>query len=302
MSSTPVDTVSQVHAQAVERALQSVCKTRYGGDDPVSKATAYALESNGKRVRPLLCILAAEATGGRTADALPGAVAVEMVHTYSLVHDDLPCMDDDDLRRGRPTTHKVHGEATALLAGDALLTDAFALLADDGTAFGLERSSLPESRRLAQVRELALAAGGSGMVLGQALDMHWTARGGYHRSDLERVHSQKTGRLLAAAAALGGLAGSATPAQIDALRAFGTGLGLAFQILDDLLDEAPSTGKSRGKDRAAGKLTYLSLMSVAEARAEAYRLTRDAVGALAVLGPAAKPLIALADALLNRTH
>lgn len=302
MTTAASTTDSRSHASSVERALLAICKARYSGNDPVAKATHYALESTGKRVRPLLCLLAAEATGGKLEDALPAALAVEMVHTYSLVHDDLPCMDDDDLRRGRPTTHKVHGEAIALLAGDALLTDAFALVAGDGMAFGLARSGLADGKRLAQVAELAAAAGGGGMVLGQALDMSWTARGGYSKNDLERIHLEKTGRLLAAAAVLGGLAGCAAPAQLEALRTFGSNLGLAFQILDDLLDDHPTTGKSQGKDKATGKLTYLSLMSAAEARSEADRRTRAAIGALAGVGLAPGPLAEFADSLLNRTR
>jgi geranylgeranyl diphosphate synthase type II len=284
----------------IDKGLNLLCEARYAGDDPVSRAARYAMQSGGKRTRPLLCLLTTEAVGGSVEDGLPAALAVEMIHTYSLVHDDLPCMDDDDLRRGRATTHKVHGEATALLAGDALLTDAFSLLSESGSAFGLGDNDVPDARRLAQVRELATAAGGLGMVLGQALDLHWTARGGYGKADLEKIHREKTGRLLAASSVLGAIAGNATKPQIEACRTFGSALGLAFQILDDLLDDTPATGKSQGKDRAAGKLTYLSLMTPAAARSEAALRTREAVDALRTAGLDAGALAEFAQALLSR--
>jgi len=295
---------------AFEQALAACIQTRYSGDTNVDQAVRYALAGGGKRVRPVLCLLTAEALGAASAAAMPAALALEFVHTYSLVHDDLPCMDDDDLRRGRPTVHKAHGEATALLAGDALLTDAFALLTDEEGRFGLPTALLPVSSpalspaaRVHLVRELAEAAGGAGMVLGQGLDLYWTARAGASRSDLDNVHSRKTGYLLGAATAMGGAAAGAEAAVLARLRSFGRLLGLAFQVLDDLLDEASSMGKSPGKDRAAGKLTYLTLMSREEAQAAADRYTVEAAKQLTdVAGLDPAPLHAFAQALLQRTH
>jgi len=287
---------------AFEQALTTCIKTRYSGNAHVDQAVRYALAGGGKRVRPVLCLLTAEALGVASDIAMPAALALEFVHTYSLVHDDLPCMDNDDLRRGRPTVHKAHGEANALLAGDALLTDAFALLADEEGGFGFP-AALPPAARVRLVRELAEAAGGAGMVLGQGLDLYWTARTGADRPDLDGVHLRKTGYLLGAAAAMGGAAAGAGAAALVRLRTFGRLLGLAFQVLDDLLDEASGIGKSPGKDRATGKLTYLTLMSREEAQTAADRYTEDAIKQLVdVAGLDPDPLYAFAHKLLQRTH
>ncbi|MBM4250565.1 MAG: polyprenyl synthetase family protein [Deltaproteobacteria bacterium] len=250
-------------------ALASHIERHYAGTDPVTAAIKYALLAGGKRVRPALCLMTAKALGGDPERALPAALAVEFVHTYSLVHDDLPCMDNDDLRRGKPTTHKVFGEAQALLAGDSLLTDAFGLIA-----------AHPQLSTAAMVKELAHAAGGRGMVLGQSLDLYWTARQGASRADLDRIHELKTGRLLGCAAALGALAVEAPMPSVERLRRFGEGLGLAFQITDDLLDEAATTGKSAGKDKESGKLTYLAMMPPNAARDAAALVSAAAMAEL----------------------
>ena len=321
-----------------EAALGRFLAERYGGERTLPASVRYVLEGPGKRVRPVLCLLASEAVAGAPVpSAMDAALAVEMVHCYSLVHDDLPCMDDDDLRRGRPTAHKVYGEANALLTGDALLTDAFALLAaasgvhhptglrpvgapvqgaePPGPPRGEEawvasggqgaEPPGPPAVRLAMVAELATAAGGAGMVLGQSLDLHWTARPGATRAALDEIHGLKTGALLGAAAAMGALAGGGNGAVARSFRVAGRALGLAFQILDDLLDDAATTGKSAGKDQAAGKLTYLALMSPAEARAAADQATAAALAALAdvALAPAGRAeLEAFVGALLRRTR
>jgi geranylgeranyl pyrophosphate synthase len=277
-----------------DEAFAAEVARRYAGDGALETACRYALEGGGKRVRPLVCLLAAQAFGGSVEGALPAAIALEMAHTYSLVHDDLPCMDDDDLRRGRPTVHKVFGEATALLVGDALLTDAFAVVAD---APGLDAA-----RRVALVRELASAAGGRGMVRGQALDLHWTARAGATAVDLDEVHALKTGRLLGAAAAMGAVSAGAEASASAAFRRFGALVGLAFQIRDDLLDERGGTGKSPGKDREQGKLTYLAVMSAPEAARAAARVTDEARGAIAGVGADTEPLVAFATELLERVQ
>ncbi|MDQ3230724.1 MAG: polyprenyl synthetase family protein [Pseudobdellovibrionaceae bacterium] len=266
----------------------------YSAPTRLHAACRYALAGQGKRIRPLLAMAATEAVGSSWEKALPAAMALEFVHTYSLVHDDLPCMDDDDLRRGRATTHKVFDEATALLVGDALLTDAMGLL--------LETPDVPSATLVELVKTLSLAAGGRGMVYGQDLDMHWTGRSGFTAEDLDAIHLNKTGALIAAACALGGLVGQAAPDVVEGLRTFGSQLGLAFQIIDDLLDNSGTTGKSQGKDADSGKLTYLSLMPHDEAHARAERLTEEALQNLLSWGERGSALRLLAMKLLQRSY
>jgi geranylgeranyl pyrophosphate synthase len=264
----------------------------YPDEQSLHQACRYALAGQGKRIRPLFAMAAAEAVGAHAEQALTVAIAAEMIHTYSLVHDDLPCMDDDDMRRGRATTHVIYDEATALLAGDALLTDAFFVVADD--------DELSVTARAKAVAHLARAAGGRGMVKGQALDMHWTGRSDFTRDDLDSIHINKTGALIAASCSLGAIAADADQSTIEMLERFGRGLGLVFQIIDDLLDGEAGTGKSLGKDAFAGKLTYLSLMSHEEAKAYAKRLTDETIAVLSPLGPKADALRELGLALLDR--
>lgn len=280
-------------------ALATCLNQRYASTSGVDDAVRYVMGNGGKRVRPALCLLSAEAVGGNPNLALPAALALEFVHTYSLVHDDLPCMDDDDVRRGKPTAHKVFGDANALLVGDALLTDAFAVLSDEGSLFGVP-AALEATTRLALVRELALAAGGAGMVLGQSLDLRWTARAGAGKSQLDEIHRKKTGYLLGAAAAMGALAGGASPEVVRRFREFGRMTGLAFQILDDLLDDSDATGKTKGKDQASGKLTYLALITRAEAEQVADRCTRDAIAQIEGTALPTEALIRFAQKLLTR--
>ena len=276
-------------------------------DSPLPEAIRHAALGGGKRIRPAVALAAAAAVGGRAGDALPAAAAVEMIHTYSLIHDDLPCMDDDDWRRGRATVHVAYGEAAAVLAGDSLQAQAFETLArppedpGPGPATGTEGV-----RRLESVRRLAVAAGYRGMVGGQALDIE-AERRSPDAAGLEAIHRRKTGALLGAAAALGALAGGGDPEQVESLDRFGAELGLVFQIVDDLLDEEATTdalGKSAGKDRAAGKATYPALHGAAGARAEALRRTRAARQRLREI-PRAHPegvrlLHLLADRVLHR--
>ncbi len=243
---------------------------REGEAQRLAEAMRYSLEAGGKRVRPVLCLLAAEAVGGGLEAALPGALALEFVHTYSLIHDDLPAMDDDDLRRGRPTNHKVYGEGPAILAGDGLLTEAFAVLATTGRADA--------------VALLAEAAGWRGMVGGQALDLEGealTASGtAYGLDHLQTIHRLKTGALLRGAVELGGLLGGADPAQRAALRAYGEAIGLAFQIQDDILDATSNEatlGKRAGKDQGRGKITYPSLLGLDGARRALQEATERAL-------------------------
>lgn len=261
---------------------------------PLGEVIHYAMSGQGKRVRPLFCMLTAEALGVKCGLALAPALAVEMVHTYSLVHDDLPCMDNDDLRRGRPTTHKKYSEGWALLAGDGLLTDAFALLCEEC------RPELDTNIRFKMIRELAVAAGSRGMVEGQALDIYWTGRIDAKSEQLDLIHNLKTGALLGAACALGALTAKADDTTVAILRKFGQLIGLAFQIRDDLIDQNEGIGKTKGKDLESGKLTYLRMMSSSDAEAAASRCTKDAIDLLEPIGQNGKQLKKLAHLLLER--
>ena len=285
---------------AVERGLAERAASWSAGVPPrLAAAMAYSLLAPGKRLRPLLALLAAEAVGGTTQRALPAAIASEMVHTYSLIHDDLPAMDDDDLRRGRPTCHKQFDEATAILAGDALLTAAFGLLAE----------SYPPRTAAVCVLELAAAAGPTGMVGGQMMDL--AAEHGellvHSATELEAIHRLKTGALIRAAVRLGLFAacgeGDIEPAVRQAFDTYAEALGLAFQITDDLLDvesTAEATGKRVGKDAAAGKLTYPGFLGIDAARRQAQELGRIASEAMAPFGERGRRLCNLAWFVVQR--
>ncbi|MBY0523809.1 MAG: polyprenyl synthetase family protein [Gemmataceae bacterium] len=262
------------------------------------EAMRYSLCAGGKRLRPLLVLLASEACGGETAVALPAACAVEMVHTYSLIHDDLPAMDDDDLRRGQPTCHKKFGEALAILAGDALLTLAFQVLA----------VGYPPKTGVHCCKELAIGAGAVGMVGGQVEDLAWEKRSG-KLSDLEHIHACKTGALFRAClrmgfwVARGEKSEGRNPEVLENLDAYGRCFGQAFQITDDLLDvegNAEQTGKRVQKDATRGKLTYPSFLGSAESRRRAEDLCRQACTHLAPLGDTGRRLTALVQLVLER--
>ncbi len=270
-------------------------------------AMRHSLFSGGKRLRPILVLAAAEACGLARHRVLPAACALECIHTYSLIHDDLPAMDDDDFRRGQPTCHKVFGEGAAILAGDALLTLAFELLAGSGLRQRL-RTARPRPGRAAAERQLAAleliarAAGVHGMVGGQMADLE--AEGQAASLPLVQfIHVHKTGKLMQASLLLGGLLAGATPAQQRALAVYGEALGLAFQITDDVLDvvgERARLGKNVGKDRQAGKATYPALFGVEESRRRARQLAARGIRALKPLGRAALPLQALAAYVVSR--
>jgi geranylgeranyl pyrophosphate synthase len=282
-----------------EREFTGWVNSRYGTNEnslfPVMK---YVLEGQGKRVRPLMAILSADAFGQWRKAILP-SIAVEMVHIYSLVHDDLPCMDDDDMRRGRPTAHVQYDEASALLAGDAILADSFALLtcpeqfADPDAEFSVQQ-------RLDMTSELAKSSGSRGMCLGQSLDLHWTARDGASKLILDELHLHKTGELLGASCALGAIAGGADRRLVQKFRSFGRSIGWSFQILDDVLDVLPTTGKTPGKDIAAKKLTYLKFMSADEAVKVAREITQKAIEELNQTNLETEKLIRFAMILLDR--
>jgi geranylgeranyl diphosphate synthase type II len=279
----------------IDRALDAYADFDRGCPERLREAIRYSLLAPGKRLRPMLVLLAAEACDGDAQAALPAACAVEMIHAYSLVHDDLPAMDDDDLRRGRPTCHKAFGEGLAILAGDALVTLAFEVLARD------VRPPAVAARCCAL---LAQAAGATALVGGQADDLAgaFSAAGA---ESLEAIHRRKTGAVWLASLQLGGLVAGADRKQQDALTQYGQALGLAFQITDDLLDvrgDASAMGKRAGKDSDRGKLTFPGLLGIEESTRRATELVEQACAALAPLEPRAEGLQALAHYVLNRNH
>lgn len=240
----------RLHSEFENNWEQSILKL-YPNDDILSQACRYALEGKGKRIRPLLVLLSHQLFSENYNSAFLAAQSVEMIHTYSLVHDDLPVMDNDDYRRGRLTVHKKFDEATALLVGDALLSDAFQVLSQVGNP---EISSK-------MVQELSRAIGGSGMVYGQSLDLYWTGKEAYTQKDLEKIHSHKTGKLFSASLAMGAISAKADEKQVQIMREIGSKFGLVYQIIDDLIDNDENIGKTPGKDEQLKKLTYLKLMS-----------------------------------------
>ena len=277
----------------VEEALdQSLRPER---PESLREAMRYSLLAGGKRLRPILCLAACELAGGDAVQAMPTAVALEMIHTMSLIHDDLPAMDDDDLRRGRPTNHKVYGEAVAILAGDALLTRAFEMVA-------LRSPGIQPERLLKVVGELSLVAGAPGLVGGQVVDLESEGQD-VDLETLEYIHLHKTGALLSACVITGAIIGGADDALIKALRTYARGIGLAFQIIDDILDITASSevlGKTAGKDLVADKTTYPKLLGLEESRKRAADLVREAKEILNPWADKAQPLLALADYITSR--
>ncbi len=262
----------------------------------IHAAMRYAVFAGGKRLRPVLCLAAAEACGGEVSAALAPACAVELMHTYSLVHDDLPAMDNDDLRRGRPTCHKVYGEGMAVLCGDALLTEAFIVLA-----------KTPVTKRYGSreyVSELAETGGSRKLIGGQVMDLEGEGKP-LTKRQLIRIHEAKTAALLTASLRLGAMTANATPAKLGALTNFGYNLGLAFQVIDDILDVTQTTdvlGKTAGKDQAVEKATYPSVIGLPASRREAAKLTAAAMAALKPLGRKAARLEEIAAYLLQRRY
>lgn len=277
----------------IDAALRGQTDLGDGCPANLREAIRYSLLAPGKRLRPMLVLLAAEAVGGSIEAAMPAACAVEMIHAYSLVHDDLPGMDDDDLRRGQPTCHKKYGEATAILVGDALATMAFEVLA---------RQIEPPQVAAACCAALAEAAGPCGMVGGQADDV---AAPGNHGGidELVSIHNRKTGALIRVSLRLGALVAGADAGQLAALEEYGRRLGLAFQITDDLLDvrsHEQATGKRVGKDAQQGKLTFPGLLGIDRSAGRAERLITEACEAIVPLGTRAGGLQALARYVLER--
>ncbi|EAQ81287.1 polyprenyl synthetase family protein [Blastopirellula marina] len=279
----------------VDQALNVYSSFGEGCPDRLQEAIRYSLLAPGKRLRPLLTLMAAETCGSDRTQAMPSACAVEMIHAYSLIHDDLPAMDDDDLRRGRPTCHKAFDEATAILAGDALLARALEIVADG------YQDPLVAAR---SCRELAKAAGATALVGGQADDLNEQFGSGDVEM-LKAIHRRKTGAMICVSLRLGAIAAGADDQQVAQLNLYGEQIGLAFQIVDDLLDYAgdeAALGKRVGKDAERGKLTYPGLIGVAESRRQAESLIAGAKQSLADFGERANHLEALAQYILERNH
>ena len=285
------------YLEAARLRVETALDASLGPERPQSlrEAMRYSLLAGGKRLRPILCLAAFELAGGKGDLALPTAVALEMIHTMSLIHDDLPAMDNDDLRRGRPTNHKVYGEANAILAGDALLTRAFEMVA-------LRSPGVSAERLLQVVGELSLASGAPGLVGGQVVDLECEGKS-VDLETLEYIHLHKTGALLRACVISGALvAGADAPLQA-ALHTYARGIGLAFQIIDDILDVTASSdvlGKTAGKDLTADKTTYPKLLGLEESRHRADGLVAEAKAALEPWRDRAAPLLALADYITSR--
>jgi geranylgeranyl diphosphate synthase type II len=281
----------------VDEALERYFPPMAGLHRKVLEAARYSVFAGGKRLRPILCLTAAEAVGGSSRSVMPVACALEFIHTYSLIHDDLPAMDDDDFRRGQPTNHKVYGEAIAVLAGDALLTEAFGLIAADEL-----EDEFPHERLLEVIRIAVRASGHEGMIGGQVIDLESESRE-VDLATIENMHTRKTGALIQAALEIGGLLGGGEREQVLSLRTYGYHLGLAFQITDDLLDvegQQDVMGKSPGSDVARNKKTYPALLGLERTREAARDQVEKALLSLAAFDDRADPLRAVAEYLLER--
>jgi geranylgeranyl diphosphate synthase, type II len=295
MTPPPTDVLAQLarHGKAVEAYMRNALERQADAPRLLVESMDYSLMAGGKRLRPTLVLESAIACGGAVnSSALSAAGAIELIHTFSLVHDDLPAMDNDDLRRGRPTNHKVYGDAMAILAGDAMVSVAFELIATDADPAVAARL----------IAELAHATGPQGMIGGQVLDMDGEQKS-LSLEQLQQLHRMKTGALLRSACRLGALSTNASEAQLSALTDFGRYLGLAFQIVDDILDVTASPeqmGKATGKDAAKGKNTYPALLGLEEAKRHANTQLEAALAALKPLGPSANGLRSLAEFVVER--
>ncbi len=265
--------------------------------NPLHPVLEYALSGKGKHVRPLLCLLAADALGGEISQSLFPALAIEFLHTYSLIHDDLPAMDNDSLRRGRPTLHIQFDEARAILAGDALLTDAFSILSSPDFV-------IKDHLKIKLIHLLSLACGSSGMIYGQALDIECEKKKIKDVSLLETLHLNKTGKLIAASCQAGALVSqnknNLDQKTLDSFYEFGLKIGYAFQLQDDLIDDSPHTGKSQGKDRKQEKLTVLDFYSRFEIEKKVTQLTEEAISFIENTSPKTFPLIKFVKELIER--
>ncbi len=304
-SKNPVSTVRpsfdladflETRTAAVNAALDRYLPSDKTKPATIHRAMRYSLFAGGKRMRPALVLAAAAACGGRESDALPLACAVECIHTYSLVHDDLPAMDNDDFRRGKPTNHKVFGEGIAVLAGDALLTQAFEIAA--------QAEGWPRYSHRDLILEIAKASGSLQLIAGQVADLEGEGKK-TSAAQLKYIHERKTSALLCCSARLGGMSANCTAAQLQALTDFGYHVGLAFQVIDDILDVTQTSeklGKTAGKDTQAQKATYPAIIGLENSRQIAGQLTKHAFSALKLFKGKAVALEALAEFLLKRDH
>jgi len=286
----------QDRQKIVEEALEHYLPGEDNIPADIYKAVRYSVFNGGKRIRPILCLAAAEAIGGDLGPAIPVACALELIHSYSLIHDDLPAMDNDDFRRGKPTCHKVFGENIAILAGDALLTEAFVLLSH------VEKVRLSAERRLAVIQEIAKAAGICGMIGGQALDV-LSGKSEPNENMLREIHRRKTGALIVAAVKTGAIIFNARKDKIQALAEYGINVGLAFQIADDILNVEGNRelmGKETGSDAAHDKLTYPSLLGLDVAKEKLAKYIDSAVASLSGFDERARPLLVIARYIMER--
>lgn len=293
---TTLKTYLRQQARLVDKALRHHLPRSNARPATLHQAMRYSVFAGGKRLRPILTLAACEACGGDPEDALPLACAVECLHTYSLIHDDLPSMDDDDLRRGNPTCHKVYGEAVAVLAGDALQAFSFELV-------GRARESRRYSTK-ALLAELATTAGSQALIAGQVMDMEGEGQQ-LRKAQVVAIHERKTAALLTTSLRFGAMSANATPAKLESITRFGYALGLAFQVIDDILDVTQSSeklGKSAGKDAAVDKSTFPALLGLEGSRSEASRLTNEAHTALRQARLGDSRLAEIADYMLSRDY
>ena len=300
MTSNPIslDEYLESRKTLVDQALELYLPAESTEPPVIFRSARYSVFAGGKRLRPILCIGAAEAVGGPIDAVMPAACALELIHTYSLIHDDLPAMDNDDTRRGKPTSHKVFGEAVAILAGDALLTDAFRLIAGRTPVGAVKAETL-----LQVIQEVALAAGWFGMVGGQVVDIESEGKAPEEKT-LNFIHTRKTGALITVSLRAGALLGGADADALDALTEYGRHVGLAFQIADDILNvegDAKALGKGTGSDRSRGKLTYPALVGVETSKRVAAELVEKAVEDLRPLDERAEPLRMIARFIVERS-
>ena len=284
-------------SKLVDRTLAKLLPTGTTVPRTLDKAMRYSLFSGGKRVRPILALASGESIGAPLTRVLPFACALEMIHSYSLVHDDLPAMDNDDLRRGKPTNHVVFGEGIAILAGDGLLTEAFRVMADAALRPGQDRTAAARA-----MQEIGVSAGAIGMVGGQVADIEAENKKPT-KALVEYIHARKTGALLRASVRVGALVGGATASQFTRLDRYGTAMGLAFQVADDILDiegGTEKTGKRAGRDAELHKVTYPAAVGMAKAKAKARDLLAEALDAIQALGDRAEPLRQIAKFVVER--
>jgi len=282
----------------IEEALEKSIQSTGPQTQKICESMLYSLMAGGKRIRPVLCIAACEMFGGTMEAAMPTAVALEMIHTMSLIHDDLPAMDNDDLRRGKPTNHVLYGDDVAILAGDAMLSTSFEHVAR-------ETKGVEAEKVLEVIARLGRSVGPWGLAGGQVMDLECEGKENVSLDDLRWIHTHKTATLLQVALASGAILAGATPEQVAACETFGLNIGLAFQVADDILDVTASTedlGKTAGKDENVDKTTYPKLMGLEGSKKEAQRLTDEAKACLEPYGEKAAPLLAIADYIINRKN